>query len=102
MYMYCEDVFEFDEEDPDIWLLHQVCLPPSFSSAVAISFFLSLSSLNTTRKILERGCFSRCVYVCLSLFHFLFLSVSVCGVIEYDAKEPEMWLLQQMCVCRCE
>ena len=25
MYMYCEDVFEYDDEKPEVWLLQQVC-----------------------------------------------------------------------------
>ena len=80
MYIYFDNVFEFDEEDPDIWLLHQVCLPPSFSSAVAISFFLSLfiygkfeyDEEDSQTWLLQQVC----VCVCLSLS--LSLSVCVC------------------------
>jgi len=26
MYMYCDDAFEYDEEEPKVWLLLHVCI----------------------------------------------------------------------------
>lgn len=77
--MYCEDVFEYDEEDPEVWLLQQVCASICIYSD-DICIFIVIMFLNLTSRILIFRCFARCVSLPLSLPLSLSLFFCLCSV----------------------